>query len=439
MVISLLAILLSLVLTGCWGRREVDEQAFVLAIGLDKGRENQILVTYQIAIPRIMGGGGGEGRSTGGGSGSGDNNKPVLVTSIESPSLFVSIDMVNTYIHRRASLMHTKAIVVSEELAREKGVGTWVPGLLRFREARRDVLIMVARGSAKDFIENNQPMLDKNVNKYYELLSFSQYYTGFIPRSWLYDFANAIKSKGENPVAILVGVNRTREEALSHDTSQASGPGKRPGQADEQSAEKQYVSEGSYLAGDLPRTGGNKVEFMGSAVFKKDRMVGTINGDETIVLMMLRGEFRRGFISLRDPRQPDMVIPLDVTLGRLPLVKVRLVDGRPEIQVTLQIEADILGVQSGINYADPELIPELEQAFSQKIEDLVRKLIARSQNEFDADIFGFGNKAARLFWTWDEWERFDWPSKFRTAEIKVAVKTRIRRTGLQIKTMPLRG
>jgi hypothetical protein len=42
--------------TGCWGFREVDEEAFIMILGLDKGKENLLVLTAQIAVPRGMGG-----------------------------------------------------------------------------------------------------------------------------------------------------------------------------------------------------------------------------------------------------------------------------------------------------------------------------------------------------------------------------------------------
>ena len=46
---------------GCWGRTEVDDLALVLAIGLDKGEDNTVYVTLQMAVPRAVASGGAQG------------------------------------------------------------------------------------------------------------------------------------------------------------------------------------------------------------------------------------------------------------------------------------------------------------------------------------------------------------------------------------------
>ena len=40
---------LAFVLTGCWDRVELEEQAYVIVIGIDQGKGNLLSVTYQIA------------------------------------------------------------------------------------------------------------------------------------------------------------------------------------------------------------------------------------------------------------------------------------------------------------------------------------------------------------------------------------------------------
>ena len=45
-----------LLLTGCWDKVEIEDLAYVIAIGLDKTEGENLVITYQIAIPE-----GGEG------------------------------------------------------------------------------------------------------------------------------------------------------------------------------------------------------------------------------------------------------------------------------------------------------------------------------------------------------------------------------------------
>ena len=58
---------------------------------------------------------------------------------------------------------------------------------------------------------------------------------------------------------------------------------------------------GLITSGRNGRTGGNSLEILGAAVFRDDRLVGEINGDEMTGLMLIRGTFGQANLSLADP------------------------------------------------------------------------------------------------------------------------------------------
>lgn len=58
--------LLMVCVAGCWDSVEIEDRAFVLGVALDKGsKPGELKMTYQIAVPRAMG---GQGGASGGGS-----------------------------------------------------------------------------------------------------------------------------------------------------------------------------------------------------------------------------------------------------------------------------------------------------------------------------------------------------------------------------------
>ena len=65
----LLICLTSIVLTGCWDRTEINDLAFILAAGMDKGKKNNIELSVLIFIPSPQQSGQGSGMSGGGSSG----------------------------------------------------------------------------------------------------------------------------------------------------------------------------------------------------------------------------------------------------------------------------------------------------------------------------------------------------------------------------------
>lgn len=410
----LLNLLLVLAISGCVSNYEPDELAYVLLIGIDRGNENLLRVSYLIAIPKELAGGEGGG----GGGGGGSAGKGSMVTSVESPSLYASMNMVNTYVGRKISLMHAKGIIFSEAMARDGTMAKFVPALTQFRESRGTAFVAVSREKPEEILETMKPLLESNPAKYIELLAGTQKFTGFIPNVQLQQFYNEIKVEGINPVCILV----------------AKSDGKLPART----GRGKYRTEGSYEAGELNKKGGVAIEAMGAAAFRAGVMAGKLNGDETALYSMFRGKFGRGIFSFPDPLlREKTILSMDVIQARKPAIKVRLTDKGPVINARLSLEGNLLGVQSLIDYGMTQNRKILEKGFEKFIKREADALVKRTQQELKSDILGFGARARRLALTEKEWRELNWDSLYRKATVNVEVDYKLRRTGLLLRIMPV--
>jgi len=193
---------------------------------------------------------------------------------------------------------------------------------------------------------------------------------------------------------------------------------------------------GEYLAGQLPRQGQNKIEYWGTALFNNGKMVGELNGQQTRALAIIRGEFERGFITVQDPKEPKLVIPLDVQQARKPKVKVSFNDDVPTVELTIHLKGGILAVQSRLHYEQDPLFSLLEETFKKDVRNQVDQLVNKCKG-LNIDIFKFGDVAARKFWTIDEWEKYNWNKNFKDVKVITQVEFVIKRTGTQIKSSPI--
>lgn len=195
----ILIILFCGTLTGCYDRKEIDDMAYVTAIGLDKGKTNFVKMTLQIAVPKAIGGGGDEGG--GGGDGS------TTITTVETPTLYSGLNMINNYISKRINMSHAKVVVFSEEMARE-GIHEYIHAMIRGREFRGSMYVVVARGSAEEYIRSVTPILEVNPTKYYEMNFQAYKYTGFTANAQLINFYLQEECSCSQAVAVLAGVSR---------------------------------------------------------------------------------------------------------------------------------------------------------------------------------------------------------------------------------------
>jgi spore germination protein KC len=403
-------------LPGCWGARETDELAYILTLGIDKGTENVINVTFQMALPR------GKEEKGSGGEGGGEKEKTTEIISVEAASLFGALQLASAFSAREPTLIHNRTVIVSGDIARE-GLARYINPLLRSREIRRNTFIVVTPGKARDFIEKNKPPSEKNPSRQFELAFEAADYAGFMMNSIINEFSENMKSPGREAVTALVNVNEGRK-----------------GRENGRSVEEKAGREVACLPGEIAREGGNKIDIIGLAAFRGDRLAGYLNGSETRYYQMASGKFRSAIITFPDPEKPgEDIIVMRLRKGRNPVVRVDLSGPVPLIDENIILEGEILSIQSGINYELGEKERQLQRYLEDYITREITKVIEKTQKEFKSDIFGFGNYTRRFFWTWQDWQDYRWLDKYPEAKVKVRTNLKIRRPGLMIRTIPVKG
>lgn len=404
-------------LTGCWDAKEIDEWAYVYTIGVDKGVTNSLRFTFQ--RPSMRQGGGGGGGSTGGGGTQSDKAEDYSTISIDAPTFYSGVNMIESSVSRSLNYMHANYIVISEDLARE-GVERIINGMIRSRQIRRIMYIIIVRGKASEFVEKFNPKLSGSIpNSQVGIMKQNDGSGLFIDTSYQ-DFIKDLKTTYRMAAAPLTALN---------DFSNYKTSGNPP---------KEFKSEGDYYAGELPRSGGNEYEFFGTALFDGDKMVGELNGDETRALLMVRGEFNRGSIAIADPKDKELRITFETKAQKKPNIKFDFHEGKPVINVKIFLEGDIQNLQSTTEYESVELKPVLEDAFKVYIKGIIDKTIDKCKN-LNVDVFGFGEKAVMHFLTIQEWEEYNWLGEFENAQVNTEVEFTIRRTGTLLKTSPTRN
>ena len=421
--IFMLLVFVCTLFTGCSSdSKEIDDQVYTLVIGADKGSENRVRLTVQYPTYK-NGGGGGMEKSSGGGGGKDESGEVdgTIVETVEAPSILEAVNLLNTSVPRSISFIHAKMFVFSEDFARD-GIGSYLEPLARFRETRRIMQVVVCRGKAEDFIKENKVLIGSSIAKTMELMSTQALETGCFPFTSFHNFYTSVLSPYGQAYAAYAGLNDFKNMKNEEEGKEAAA----------------LKTENGFLPGEIPRQGGTKGEFVGTAVFNGDRMVGSLDSYETRYFMMVIGRYQRGIITISDENEPGSAIPLDVRLGRKSEIKGHFEDGKPVIDVHLSIESDLGAVQSRIQYEKLNKIGDLNNYIARIIKRGVENTIEKTKKELESDIFDFGRYFAGYFTTIQEFEEYDWLSHYREAQVNVSVEADVRRTGTIVDTSPIR-
>lgn len=189
--IIILALLLVISSANYYGIKGIDNLAYVVAIGLDKGDGQNLKLSLQISVP-----------NSGDSGSSSSQSASVVVDSIDCPSINTGINLFNSYLGKEVNLAHCKVIVISEELANE-GISEYLYTLTNNIEFRTDSSIIISKCDARSYLEYSTPLLDKISARYYEIAPSSSEYTGYTENITLNEFFSAVTDSFSEPVAIL--------------------------------------------------------------------------------------------------------------------------------------------------------------------------------------------------------------------------------------------
>ncbi|GAK41370.1 hypothetical protein TCA2_3861 [Paenibacillus sp. TCA20] len=182
-------LLLCLLLTGCWDRREINDIAFVVGTALDK-EEDKYRVTLQITIPGMLAG-------SNGGGGGGDKNPWFLKSSVGETVRGVTLKE-QTSTSRKLYFSHRRALLIGEAMARE-GIAEALDSIGRLPENRLSALPVVTEGHAYEVL-NGEPTIEQYPGEVVRELVFL-----YLSKPWtLKTVVNLMLEDGIDPIMPLV-------------------------------------------------------------------------------------------------------------------------------------------------------------------------------------------------------------------------------------------
>ncbi len=383
-----------LLLGGCGYYVEVNEKSFVIALGIDEGDNGLLKVSVLFTSPDAAAGedGGGEKK----------DGKDIV--TVEAPTVYSALRLINTYRSKRIDISHTELIIFSQKTAK-KGIKGYVGDFVNTRGFRPSIYLCVAQSGAEKFLKSIDPKQDLYIEKYIRRL-FGKAANSDVNEAYLYN--NYFISRGGEcgTVLPLVGVSD---------------------EAGEEGAEELFAYAAlddlsvNYTAEELPIDKKDAAVLCGYAVFDNDKMVGTLGITESDLVKMVMKNFPYGEMSLYYPEKDDYV-SLTLSQAVEPVFGIST-GGQTEISVRVELLGEYSGV-GGIFDSEDDC-----ERFSEYLNGCLSKrlneLFARTRDEFGSDIMNIGERAKRNFLTYEQWKSYNWKEKYKTAVINAAVNVKI--------------
>lgn len=368
--------LLPFVASGCWDKIEVRELGIVMGMGLDYIEGSQpVQLTLQTVKPNGL---------QGGENMNGQSSKQFETIVSRGETVFDAFHNIQITSNKKIILPHSKLVVIGKQLA-ERGIADVSDYLLRDRQIRPTSWIVIADTTAKEMLESDLGL-------------------GAIPSAGLVTMLESLK---ETTLALPINLIQYFMR-MQGDTEVTIAP--------------------------VIQKSGNRVVLENTAVFDKDRMIGTLSLNETRGFIWLRNKLVIGDLTLpfnKDNSKLKENVSVDISKGTTKIT--------PHFQapdkITMEIKCTGLAhirdaeMTNQVLFA-PERIEELEQAVEELLTSRIQHTIDVAQKKIKADFIGFEDKFHNTYP--QDWQRLhaEWDSIFPTIQTKITVQIEIDRQGI---------
>lgn len=363
-------------LSGCWDRIEITDLAIVTAAAIDKKGNDQIELSVQVFIPSSISSGGGQGGSSQGGSG-----VTTMVRFAKGSNIADALSKLQSKLPRKIFWGHCKVFVFGEKLAKE-GIQEQLDFLLRHPQPREKANVYVSKGEAKPILESLPPL---------------ENYSGEVLRE-LSDLHIGMQVTLQDLDEMLTGT----PQAAALPFIKILPPGK-----------------GQKKLQGIPY-------IFGTAVFKKDKMTGTMTEKETRGLLWLRDEVESYTVTIK-PKGEKGEISLSPVSAKVKIIP-QIINGEWKILVKINTDGAVIQNGTNLNLSNPKSLKAAERAYQKDIEKRIEMAFLHTQDK-KADILGLGKDFYRKYPK--QFNKVDnhWDEIFAEMEVEVDVAAHIRRQG----------
>jgi len=361
--------------TGCWDVKELDDISLVTGIGVDSVISGgEYSVTVQTALP----GSGITGSQEGQGQG-GRQQKPYRLARETGRSFIDAVRKLNNVNTRRPFYHHNLVIVFGRDMA-QKGVRNIMDLMMRARETRADVWVIVAEETADELLSVD---VEGEQIPGVAMEKLARQFARVSPelRTTLISFTNQLLSESCAPIATLMKISE--------------------------------------------KDGTQQLAVSGIAMFKGDSMVGALSAEELDGFFWTLKRRSTGNISIRSEYGDAALEVRESVCTVEPAVR----DGRVSMSLSIEVMAHIHELAGYREMPLEQTLAFLEEQTAKQIIRQAGNCIAKAQ-QHRADIFGFASYVHRRFPK--EWGSIKgkWDDIFEKMPVAVRAKVKIIDTGM---------
>ncbi|MCY9659281.1 Ger(x)C family spore germination protein [Paenibacillus chondroitinus] len=367
----ILPLTVTLFISGCWDRNEINDYAFWIGTALDLSENGKLTKSAQVAVPADF-------KSSKGGGGS--EKRANIVLTASGSTIGDLTQQIQDKLPRKVFLGHRRSIFIGEKLAK-RGLVDIMDQFTRNTDTRmRTDIFVVNNGEGKDVLKINSPF-----NQFSAIVAVDQDRFCRLGDTALRDVLLDIGRDGIRPSMPMVEISPNNEQ------------------------EKNEI-----------------IEVKSVAIFNKNlAMVGKVSGRESLELFWVKGVLKDQFLTEETEEGSISLYESNLKKSIRTEVNGNTIKAYVKLEGTGRVLENNTDVDISVSSERIPLESKLNEMKAKKVEATIKKM----QQQHGQDVFGIGEEIHRDHpYQWKEL-RDKWDQLFPTVEVSVSVKLKIQNTG----------
>ncbi|MCY1713482.1 Ger(x)C family spore germination protein [Caproiciproducens galactitolivorans] len=349
-------------LSGCWNYHELEDMSLVTGVAIDKGIKG---CPYHLTFEFI--------------DLTGDKIGSKLVES-DGNTIYDCVRNIANKAEKKLNFSECKVIIISQDSA-SQGIAPLMDWFIRDHEPRINVNLIVSKEKTANEILQQKPVTDELISlEIWKTLQRNVTSLGKSPNVELYQAINMLSDNGTALVLPTIKIDK--------------------------------LPTSTTLALD------------GSAVFKGDKLIGYLDGEETKYLLLIKNQNHGGLLIVNTDTGKVTLEIIDSSTKLTPKVE----SNQPSMEIEIKTRAILSEDEALTDHDSSNGIKEVQKNAEDTLKNNVTDLIKTVQSQTDSDIFGFGSLYYQNnpeFW---KQEKLKWKDDFRKLKCIVNVKVKIENT-----------
>lgn len=378
-----------LILSGCWDHRELSDITVVVGMAVDKGDDDKYTLTVEGINAKELSDKTASGFA------------PSVIFKIEGDTLAELSQKMNVGISKNLIYSHMKILVIGEEVLKS-GLLDFLDFLERNREIRDDFNIVTARNVKAADILTVTYLVQKSssLKLHTQLHSFVDSWGGD-PNIRLNDIIQAFTSAGKRGVMAALTIQGDPKKGNSVDNMKKGSP------------------DATVVVDSL-------------VILKNDKLLGFLPLEDARDFLWITNKLDKTVLTVECSKDKFLGVRIFNTKTKS---KASLIKGRAVINLKVNGEAYLDSTQCKGDLTQINTFVKYGKLTEKEIQKNLEATIKKLQQEYKADIFGFGEILYRQ--DYKNFKRIEknWDEYFEDAIVNVDVNVKLRRSGVKTKSL----